>query len=307
MRPCDPAGEEGPLRWLRRIRADVLTARGRTAEAAALYRDTLDRSPADDSALLTVLGDCLRRGRVDDAIEVATAALAVESGHFLALSTLGWAYMTRGDHAAARVFLVRALHRYQELRLGEPVSLLRGLDFMFGLAARLPFTHRLWPRLRHPARLAEMTTESLEAWKESTKQYLASRQQAAPISSDAVSFRDAVAQFQAFLSDQGWPTAIAWVSTWTIARSADRTPVIESINTSHETDAASEYDAARDRGLGVCFDAICTIGDTTYATVLWPADARDAELLLYPSDGGLKLSVAVPRTEGRIRAAGRGG
>jgi len=47
-----------------------------------------------------------------------------------------------------------------------------------------------------------------------------------------------------------------------------------------EAEAATEYDAARDRGLGVCFDAVCTIGDTTYATVLWPTDALDAELIM---------------------------
>jgi hypothetical protein len=63
----------------------------------------------------------------------------------------------------------------------------------------------------------------------------------------------------------------------------------------------NEYNIARHRGLGVCFDAICTINGATCATVLSPADAREAELSMYPSDGGLKMSVAIPRTEGRLR------
>ena len=273
-------------------------------EAAALYRDTLRRLPADDPALLVVLADCIRRADVTDAMEIASAALAVDSGHFMALRTLGWAYMTRGDHAAARVFLVRALHRYQDLQLGEPSTLLRGLGSVFGLAARLPLMHRLWPRLRERSGLADMTTKSLEAWKESTERYLASRQQTAPKSSDVLPFRDAVARFRAFLLDQGWPMAIAWVPTWKILLRPGPSTAIESVHAAHDAQAATEYDAARDRGLGVCFDAVCTIGDTTYATVLWPADARDAELMMYPSDGGLKLSVAVPRTEGRIGTGG---
>jgi hypothetical protein len=181
---------------------------------------------------------------------------------------------------------VTALYRYQDLRLGGRSNLLRYLDAVFH------------------SRLAEMTTESLEAWKESAEQYLASQQCAAPMSSDALPFRDAVARFQAFLFDQGWPTAIVWVPTWTIDRRPGPSTAIESIHAGHEAHAANEYHATRDRGLGVCLDAVCTIGDTTYATVLWPADARAAELLMYPSDGGLKLSVAVPRTEGRIRAGG---
>ena len=150
-----------------------------------------------------------------------------------------------------------------------------------------------------------MTTESLEAWRESTEQYLASRQQAVRMSLNVLPFHDAVARFQAFLLQQGWPTAVAWVPAWKIVRRPGRPTAIESIDLGHETRAAAEYEAARDRGLGVCFDAVCTIGETTYATVLWPLDARDAELLMYPSDGGLKLSVAVPRMEGRIGAAGR--
>jgi hypothetical protein len=85
-----------------------------------------------------------------------------------------------------------------------------------------------------------------------------------------------------------------------VFRTAGRPIAIRSTESSHEVEAANGYEVARHRGLGVCFDAICTINGTTCATVLWPADAREAELSMYPSNGGLKMSVAVPRTEGRL-------
>jgi len=42
-------------------------------------------------------------------------------------------------------------------------------------------------------------------------------------------------------------------------------------------------------------DAVCTLGDVTCAVISYPTDDREAELLMFPSDGGLKMSVAVPR------------
>jgi tetratricopeptide (TPR) repeat protein len=160
------------LSWLRRARADVLTARGRTAEAAALYRDVLRRDPADDSALLVVLADCRRRGAVDEAIQFATRALAIDSSHFMALRTLGWAYVTQGDHAAAGPVVARALLRYNELRLSEPVGVLRGLDSAFDFAARLPWIRRCWPRFPERSSLADTTAEALTAWREWAEHYL---------------------------------------------------------------------------------------------------------------------------------------
>jgi hypothetical protein len=121
------------------------------------------------------------------------------------------------------------------------------------------------------------------------------------MSSDDLTFHEAANQFRAFLAAEGWPTAITWVPASKVVRAAGQPITIESIEAAHEVQAAKDYDAARHRGLGVCFDAVCAIGETTCATVLWPVDPREAELLMYPSDGGLKMSVAVPRTEGRVR------
>jgi hypothetical protein len=44
--------------------------------------------------------------------------------------------------------------------------------------------------------------------------------------------------------------------------------------------------------------AVCTLGALTCAIVEHPVDEQEAELLMYPSNGSLKLSVMVPRISG---------
>jgi hypothetical protein len=67
------------------------------------------------------------------------------------------------------------------------------------------------------------------------------------------------------------------------------------------SDARAFHEEGRRRNLGVSFDGLCTVGSATYAAVSYPIDSRDAELQLYPSDGGLKMSVASGRAEGQLR------
>ena len=114
-----------------------------------------------------------------------------------------------------------------------------------------------------------------------------------------LTFDQAVSRFRAFLSVEGWPTTIRWVEAADVARSGQGRVFIARFRDNHEGQAAKEYEIARHSRLGICFDAVCTVGQTTCAMVLSPADALDAELQMYPSDGGLKLSVAMPRPEGR--------
>jgi hypothetical protein len=117
---------------------------------------------------------------------------------------------------------------------------------------------------------------------------------------DELTFDQAVSRFRAFLSAEGWPTTIRWVEAADVGRSGQDRIFIAPFRDNHEEQAEKEYEVARNRRLGVCFDAVCTVGDATCAIVLSPADALDAELQMYPSDGGLKLSVAMLRTEGRM-------
>jgi hypothetical protein len=117
---------------------------------------------------------------------------------------------------------------------------------------------------------------------------------------DDLTFDQAVSQFRAFLSAEGWPTTITWVEAADVARARQDRVFIARFRDNHEGQAEKEFEVAHRRRLGVCFDAVCTIGATTCAMVLSPAHALDAELQMYPADGGLKLSVAIPRTEGRM-------
>ena len=90
------------MKWLRRLRAQSLVGRNRCPEAAVVYRDVLRSDPVHAPGLYVVLADCRARGAVDEAITIATRALAVDDAQFAALQTLAWAYVTKGDHAAAR-------------------------------------------------------------------------------------------------------------------------------------------------------------------------------------------------------------
>lgn len=84
----------------------------------------MESNPADDPALIVVLADCCRRGAADEAIEYATRALRTDPANFMALKTLGWAYVTQSNHDAARIVVERALNRFDELKLGEPSTVL---------------------------------------------------------------------------------------------------------------------------------------------------------------------------------------
>lgn len=116
---------------------------------------------------------------------------------------------------------------------------------------------------------------------------------------DGLTFNQAVSRFRAFLTAEGWPTTIRWVRPADVTQKRQGRILIAGLRDDHEGQAEKEYDAACHRRLGVCFDAVGTIGGTTCAIVLSPADALDAELQMYPSDGGLKLSVAMLRSESR--------
>ena len=122
-----------------------------------------------------------------------------------------------------------------------------------------------------------------------------------------LSFSEAVGRFRAFLAGQGWPATIVWVRDSSVVQAIGSPVAVGSVESDHEVAAVNEYDAAIRNRLGVCFHALCTIDGQTCATVLWPVDEDEAERLMYPSDGGLKLSVALhDRTAGRYPSERRG-
>jgi hypothetical protein len=56
-------------------------------------------------------------------------------------------------------------------------------------------------------------------------------------------------------------------------------------------EAKRDYEFARHAGLGVSLEGLVAVRGSTFAVVRYPRDAEEAERLMYPSDGGLKLSV----------------
>jgi hypothetical protein len=115
-------------------------------------------------------------------------------------------------------------------------------------------------------------------------------------------FEEACQRFRAFLLSQGWPERILWIRAGDIDRtSSEGITVFASADGDGSADARLAHEEGWRRALGVLFHGICVIGDATCATVAYPANPLDAELKMYPSEGGLKMSVAVPRADGRMR------
>ena len=151
------------MAWFQNLRAQYLVARNRTSEAARIYREILRSDPIHIPAIYVVLSDCRMRGAADEAIDVATRALAVDDEHFMALQTLAWAYVTQENHSAARVAVAKALEQFRVQRLGEPSNTLRAIEVVRPVASR---------RRRSPA---EDVAESLKDWERWAESYLKSQ------------------------------------------------------------------------------------------------------------------------------------
>lgn len=161
------------MNCLLQLRAAILTTRGRMADAARLYREVLEREPAHNPGLLIVLADCRQRGAVDRAIDIAERALQIEPNHFVALQTLGWAHVLRGNHGAARPVIARALAEYRRQRLADSPRVLGSMDAAVGLISRLSWlSHRA--QRSSSVSLAERAAEPLKAWKDWAEQYVGS-------------------------------------------------------------------------------------------------------------------------------------
>jgi len=105
-------------------------------------------------------------------------------------------------------------------------------------------------------------------------------------SGECPGFEEAANRFKAFLLENGWPTEIVWV------RSPEHPERLQ------PSEVKREYEFGRHQGLGVCLYAIRVVGGSAFAVVEYPRDSDEAERLMYPSDGGLKLSVAVTGDDG---------
>jgi hypothetical protein len=114
-------------------------------------------------------------------------------------------------------------------------------------------------------------------------------------------FDDALGKFRVFLRSQAWPTEIVWSRPGDIIRRSPASVAIHRRDGDGDSHARDTFDEGCRAGRGVSLEAVCTLGDATVAIVAFPSDDREAELLMYPSDGGVKMSAAIPRVEGTAR------
>lgn len=119
-------------------------------------------------------------------------------------------------------------------------------------------------------------------------------------------FAAAVEQFESFLRSQGWPSAIQWFEAEDVTKLAGPSVSLASRGKDYSAaQAEATYERARNRGLGVSMEAVCTSDGRTCAIIAAPKDNEEAERLMYPENGSLKLCVAVPRLEGISRGETR--
>jgi len=107
-----------------------------------------------------------------------------------------------------------------------------------------------------------------------------------PTPGECPAFEEATNRFKAFLLQNGWPTDIVWVKS------------TEHLDRIQLSEARREYEFARHQGLGVCLHAIRVARGSAVAVVEYPRDSDESERLMYPSDGGLKLTVAATGRDG---------
>jgi hypothetical protein len=108
-------------------------------------------------------------------------------------------------------------------------------------------------------------------------------------------FDQAVSRFQIFLESEGWSPEIVWTRAEDLVWQSG----VFMVRTIDVSEARGRYETGRLAGLGVMLDAHCTVAGLTCASIEYPEDEDEAERLMYPSDGGLKLSARVRRIEGR--------
>jgi hypothetical protein len=98
----------------------------------------------------------------------------------MALKTLGWAHVTQRNHGAARIVVAQALNRFDELKLGEPSTVLHAIGAFWGLVARLPGLRRRFPRLVSSSRVGAKAEQELNDWRSWAERYLACHERQDP-------------------------------------------------------------------------------------------------------------------------------
>ena len=116
-------------------------------------------------------------------------------------------------------------------------------------------------------------------------------------------FEEVVRMFQDFLEKHKCPREVKWIKPSDVIFPGKpylylRLP----LPPAREEMAKRTYEAGMDKGMGVLFEMLCQTDGVSYCFVWSPKDADEAERMLMPADGGLKMSTRMQRPEVEVRA-----
>jgi hypothetical protein len=114
-----------------------------------------------------------------------------------------------------------------------------------------------------------------------------------------LSFQEACSRYQNFLTANGYPSQIVWVTPENILATGSRTLLVKMPVPSENLGRVREiYDAAIKNQTGVSFSTVCEMDDVTCCRVWAPLDESERQHAQCPRD--LKLSALTG--ENRLRA-----
>jgi hypothetical protein len=104
-------------------------------------------------------------------------------------------------------------------------------------------------------------------------------------------FDDAVAKYVDFLKQCGCPPRIIWVAPKDVLFTGSSLIYIRlSVPESNVAAARKEYEAGITSTLGVEFRSLCELNGATCCFVWFPRDREEAQRMMMPADGSLKMS-----------------
>jgi hypothetical protein len=104
-------------------------------------------------------------------------------------------------------------------------------------------------------------------------------------------FDDAVAQYVKFLENCGYPQKLMWVTRKDVLFTGSSRIYIRTSDPDGNAAAVrKEYEAGIASTLGVEFRTLCVLNDATCCYVWCPRDQNEAQRMMMPADGSLKMS-----------------
>jgi hypothetical protein len=106
---------------------------------------------------------------------------------------------------------------------------------------------------------------------------------------EGLSFDAAVAQLQDFLEHNGYPSKVVWVEPTDIVLAGQRSIYVKvPVSPANLVRACDRFTRGISSKLGICFETICEMSDSTFCYAWSPADNREQQEHLM--DPTLKLS-----------------